>query len=116
MFSKSHAKIKNADGCELQMPIGDYLSLLRKDGTLVQVGNPDDGLFEVPAPALIMRRAKLGGSMIGSPDEIREMLQLAVEKRVQPMIEERPMDGANQAIIDMHNGKARYRYVLVNKE
>ena len=97
------------------MPIGDYLSLLRKDGVFVQVGNPDDGLFSVPAPRLIMARASIGGSLIGSPQEIKEMLQLAVEKNVRPMVEERAMKDANQAIIDMQDGKSRYRYVLVNE-
>jgi alcohol dehydrogenase (NADP+) len=98
------------------MPLNDYLSLLRTDGTLIQVGNPDDGLLAVPAPALIMRRATLAGSMIGSPGEIREMLQFAVDKKVTPRIQERPMKDANQAIVDMENGSARYRYVLVNEE
>ncbi|KAH6661833.1 putative zinc-binding alcohol dehydrogenase [Halenospora varia] len=99
-----------------KMPIGDYLSLLRKDGVLCQVGNPEDGVLQVPAPALIMRRIKLEGSLIGSPSEIREMLQLASDKKVKPRIEVRSMKDANQAIVDMDNGKARYRYVLVNEQ
>jgi D-arabinose 1-dehydrogenase-like Zn-dependent alcohol dehydrogenase len=96
------------------MPIAGYLALLRRDGTLVQVGNPDDGVFEVPPPSLIIGRKKLAGSMIGAPGEIREMLQLAAEKNVKPWVEERPMKDANQAMVDMEKGKARYRYVLVN--
>ncbi|KIW12821.1 hypothetical protein PV08_08008 [Exophiala spinifera] len=99
-----------------KMPIAGYLSLLRRDGTLVQVGNPDDGVFEVPAPGLIIGRKRLAGSMIGAPGEIREMLQLAAEKNVKPWVEERPMKSANQAIVDMDKGKARYRYVLVNED
>jgi alcohol dehydrogenase (NADP+) len=88
---------------------------LRRDGTLAQVGNPDDGLFLVPSTSIIIGRKSLVGSMIGSPGEIREMLQLAAEKNVQPWVEERPMKDANQAMIDMERGKARYRYVLVNE-
>jgi alcohol dehydrogenase (NADP+) len=41
------------------------------------------------------------------------MLQFAVEKKIKPWIEKRPMKDANQAIIDFQVGKARYRYVLV---
>lgn len=74
------------------------------------------GFFEVPAPRLIMTRAALGGSMIGSPTEIREMLELAAAKNIRPWVEERPMKDANQAIVDMNSGKARYRYVLVNEK
>jgi D-arabinose 1-dehydrogenase-like Zn-dependent alcohol dehydrogenase len=58
----------------------------------------------------------MGGSLIGSPSEIREMLQLAAEKGVHPWIQQRPMTDANQAVVDMDAGKARYRYVLVNDQ
>ncbi|KAL4963502.1 NAD(P)-dependent alcohol dehydrogenase [Aspergillus stella-maris] len=99
-----------------KMPINDYVSLLKVDGTLVQVGAPEDGALEIPAFTLIANRVKLGGSLIGSPETIREMLQLAADKKVQPWIEERPMKDANQAIKDMDKGDARYRYVLVNDQ
>jgi D-arabinose 1-dehydrogenase-like Zn-dependent alcohol dehydrogenase len=43
------------------------------------------------------------------------MLQLAADKKIQPWVEERPMKEANKAIVDMEEGVARYRYVLVNE-
>ncbi|KAL4783366.1 chaperonin 10-like protein [Aspergillus varians] len=98
-----------------KMPINDYVSLLKVDGTFTQVGVPEDGALTIPAFTLVMNRVKLGGSLIGSPSVIREMLQLAADKNVQPWIEERPMKEANQAIKDMGAGDARYRYVLVNE-
>lgn len=98
-----------------KMPITGYCSLLRTRGTFVQMGAPEDGGLEIPVFALIMKGIKLGGSLIGSPDEIREMLELAAVKKIKPWIEERPMKEANQAIQDMDAGKARYRYVLVNE-
>lgn len=98
------------------MPINGYISLLRQNGILVQVGNPDDGVLPVPAGGIIAGRKRIGGSMIGSPAEISEMLDLAAEKNFQPLIEERPMEDANQVILDIERGKARYRYVLVNEE
>lgn len=93
--------------------MANYLSLLRRDGILVQVGLLDDGLFK--APPLAFGRKKLGSSLIGSPAEIRKMLQLAADKEVQLLIEERPMKDANQALVDLEQGKARYRHVLVNE-
>ncbi|CAG8089439.1 unnamed protein product [Penicillium salamii] len=96
------------------LPITDYLKLLRPNGAFVQVGNPEDGPFTLPAGALIGSGLKFCGSKIGNPSELREMLALAAEKNVEPWIEERPMKEANQAILDMDQGKARYRYVLVN--
>lgn len=98
-----------------KMPIVQYSQLLKFRGTLVQLGAPEDGALQIPAFALIVKGIKLGGSLIGSPDEIREMLQLAVDKKVHPWIQERPMKEANQVVRDMNDGSARYRYVLVNE-
>lgn len=63
-----------------------------------------------------MGGVKVGGSSIGSPAEIAEMLQLAADKNVKSWIQERPLQEANQAIIDLNAGKARFRYVLVNEK
>lgn len=97
------------------MPMAQYLGLLATNGSLVQVGLPDDGMLSAPVPNL-MRRLKVESSLIGSPDEIREMFQLVADKGIKAWIEEIPMKDANRAIVDMHDGKARYRYVLVNEE
>jgi alcohol dehydrogenase (NADP+) len=90
-----------------------YFSLLRHGGTLVQVGSPDDGKFQLGTGPFIHGRKNFTGSTIGSVSEIREMFELAAAKNVQPWIQERPMSDANEAIVDMGEGKARYRYVLV---
>lgn len=73
------------------MPMDQYLALLRTGGVFVQVGNPDDGVFQLAAPSLILSGTSLQGSLIGSPADIREMLQLAVDKDVKPWVEVRPM-------------------------
>ncbi|QGI58027.1 hypothetical protein CEK27_000152 [Fusarium fujikuroi] len=100
-----------------KMPYSDYFKLLRHGADFVQVGAPDSGeLPPINAFNLIMGQFKLSGSLIGSPKDIEEMLQLAVEKNVKPWVEKRPMEDANQAVVDMENGKARYRYVLVNQK
>ncbi|CAG7956970.1 unnamed protein product [Penicillium salamii] len=101
---------------DIKMPLTDYFTLLKANGVFVQLGVPDGGMLPVPIPALIHRGITLAGSLIGSPHEIRDMLQVAAEKNIQPWIEERPMEDANQVIIDMEEGKARYRYVLVNEQ
>jgi alcohol dehydrogenase (NADP+) len=43
------------------------------------------------------------------------MLDVTVEKDVKAWVQKRPMKDANQAVVDMADGKARYRYVLVNE-
>jgi len=97
------------------MPLSDYLALLNVDGTFIQVGAPDAGhLPPVNAFTLIANRIKIGGSAIGSPKEIAEMLQLAADRGVKPWIELIPMQDANEAVKRMTAGQARYRYVLYN--
>ncbi|KAK8062661.1 zinc-binding alcohol dehydrogenase [Apiospora hydei] len=98
-------------------PIRAYLSLLKPRGTLVHVGNPDDGPFAIDPPgALVARSLNFAGSCIGSAAEIREMLEFAAAQGITPWVEERPMKEANAALRDLHAGKPRYRYCLVNAE
>ncbi|KAK8079302.1 zinc-binding dehydrogenase [Apiospora phragmitis] len=84
-------------------------------GTLVHVGNPGDGPFAIGPPAApVTRSLNFAGSCIGSAAETREMLEFAAAQGIQPWVEERPMKDANAALRDLHEGKPRYRYCLVN--
>lgn len=98
------------------MPLAEYLQLLKVGGIFIQVGAPEEAIPSLNMFSLIAKAVKIGGSMIGSPHEIKDMLDLAVKKNVKAWIVERPMEEANQAIIDMEAGKARYRYALVNEK
>ncbi|KAF1999415.1 cinnamyl alcohol dehydrogenase [Amniculicola lignicola CBS 123094] len=116
---KKHAHTLDLIVCTVSspdMPLSGYLRLLRTYGQFIQVGNPEDKLPAFPAHALLAKACKIGGSMIGPPAQIEEMLQFAADKGVKPWIEKRSMKTANQAVIDMEDGKARYRYVLVNED
>lgn len=97
------------------MPLEQYLTLLRTNGTFIQVGAPEDRMPAFNAFSLIAKGCKIGGSAIGAPHEIAEMLELTAKKGVKPWIQKRPLKDANQAVVDMNAGKARYRYVLVNE-
>ncbi|CAL5866246.1 uncharacterized protein PFLUO_LOCUS453 [Penicillium psychrofluorescens] len=117
-WATKHARSLDLIVCTVsstKMPMTDYLGLLRTNGSLVQVGLPEDGTLYAPVRNL-MRRLKVESSLVGSPDEIREMFQLVAEKGVQPWVEEIPMKDANKGVVDMWAGNARYRYVLVNEE
>ena len=98
------------------MPLAKYLHLLRTNGQFIQVGAPEDAIPAFNAFALIGKGVKIGGSAIGTPREITEMLNLAAAHQVKPWIQERPLKDANKVVVDMDQGKARYRYVLVNEE
>eukprot|EP00026_Physarum_polycephalum_P010765 Phypoly_transcript_10944.p1 GENE.Phypoly_transcript_10944~~Phypoly_transcript_10944.p1 ORF type:complete len:358 (-),score=62.91 Phypoly_transcript_10944:95-1168(-) len=96
------------------MPLTEYISLLKpRTGKIVLVGAPEKpiGLSIFP---LLMSGASVAGSAIGGTVDINEMLQLASSRNIHSWIQMRPMKDANQVILDMDAGKARYRYVLVN--
>lgn len=97
-----------------KMPLEGYLGLLAFKGQYIQLGIPENPLPNFSATALVMKAATMGGSLIGAPHEIEEMLQLAADKKVKAWINERPMKEANQAIQDFEAGKPRYRICLVN--
>jgi alcohol dehydrogenase (NADP+) len=92
----------------------DYFKLLKKNGSLVQVGAPEDGPFAISGASVVFSRTRFSGSLIGSPEDLREMLDLVAKKNLKGMVQQRPMSEANQAVVDLEAGKARYRYVLVN--
>ncbi len=97
------------------MPMSQYLSMLKVHAKLVLVGAP-----EAPIPLsvfpLLMNGVDLGGSAIGSPREIREMLELAQKTNTKTWLQTWPMDKVNEACLAMEDGKARYRYVLKNEK
>lgn len=95
--------------------LSDYLWLLKRDGVYVQVGNPGTEGMAFSAWPLFMRRLTVTGSIIGTSAEMREMLAFAAEKKLKFWVEERAMMEANQTMLDMEAGKARYRYVLLNE-
>ncbi|KAJ9498927.1 hypothetical protein LTR99_004991 [Exophiala xenobiotica] len=98
------------------LPLTQYLQLLRVNGQFIQLGSPDESLPSFNAFALTAKGAKMGGSSIGSPSEIREMLDFFARKGVRTWNINLPMHQANKAILDLEAGKARYRYVLVNED
>ncbi|KAF2716130.1 GroES-like protein [Polychaeton citri CBS 116435] len=116
-WAQIHARSLDLIVCTVssaKMPLMSYLQLLRTEGTFIQIGEPEEELPRLSVFAFIAKGCKMGGSMIGSPSDITEMLEFAAEKKVKPWIVKRPMREANQAIVDLKAGNARYRYTLVN--
>ncbi|KAH8645724.1 chaperonin 10-like protein [Xylariales sp. PMI_506] len=98
------------------MPLDQYMSMLKVGGTFVQLGVHGVGNLPVAsALKMIFNKLSIAGSASGSPNQIREMLQLAADKQVMPWVQTIPMSKANRAIVELEEGKPRYRYVLVNE-
>uniref|UniRef100_H3GAV7 Enoyl reductase (ER) domain-containing protein n=1 Tax=Phytophthora ramorum TaxID=164328 RepID=H3GAV7_PHYRM len=95
------------------MPYDLYLSLVRKRGTLIMVGIPNDGVKF--SPFLIVPRAvRIRGSCIGSIQDIKDMLELAAKANVRPIIQKLPMAKVNDGLNMVRDGSVRYRVVLEN--
>jgi len=87
-----------------------YLAMLKKLGTMCMVGIAEESLHFVAER--IVEGATLSGSQIASPSRIREMLQLASDKRIVSMVEEFDISRVNEALAGVRQGKPRFRYVL----
>ena len=81
---------------DVNMPIQQYLSLLRPGGHFVMVGAPESDLPTLSPFQFLMNNVHLSGSAIGSPNVIREMLGIASKHKVEPWIIKRPLEDVNQ--------------------
>jgi len=90
-----------------------YLQTLRPNGKLWFVGVPPSPVT-VHAFPLISGLRSIGGSPVGSPFLLREMLGVASRHSVKAISEPFAMEKANEAIDKVRKGKVRYRAVLAN--
>ncbi|RLN78588.1 hypothetical protein BBJ28_00001948 [Nothophytophthora sp. Chile5] len=95
------------------LPYDLYLSLVRKRGTFIMVGVPNDQVKISPF-FLVPRAVRVRGSAIGSIQDIKDMLALAAKENVRPIIQKLPMDKVNEGLDMVREGRVRYRVVLEN--
>ena len=91
--------------------INAYLSLLRLDGTLVNVGAPAEPL-PVQVFSLFGNRRSFAGSGIGSIRETQEMLDFCAEHGIAPETELVAADYINEAYERVLASDVRYRFVI----
>ena len=88
-----------------------YLSMLRLDGTLVNVGAPPEPL-EVPVFSLIGMRRSWAGSSIGGIGQTQEMLDFCAEHGIGADIETITGDRIDEAYERVVASDVRYRFVI----
>jgi len=88
-----------------------YLGLLRTDGTLVNVGAPEEPV-SLNLFSLITQRRSLAGSMIGGIPETQEMLDFCAEHGLGAEIELIRADQINEAYERVLASDVRYRFVI----
>ena len=88
-----------------------YLSLLAVDGTIVNVGAPEEPL-SLNVFSLITRRRSFAGSTIGGIRETQEMLDFCAEHGIGAEIETIPAEKINEAYDRVVASDVRYRFVI----
>jgi alcohol dehydrogenase/propanol-preferring alcohol dehydrogenase len=85
---------------------------LRKGGRMVQVGL-FGGDITLALPIIATRELTVGGSYVGNPKELRELVALANEGKLEALpVQTVPMEQANDALMRLKNGKITGRVVL----
>jgi len=88
-----------------------YLSLLRRDGSVVLVGAPEKPL-PVSAFKFLMGRRSLSGSAIGGIRETQEMLDFCGDKGITSDIEKIRIQQINEAYDRLLKQDVKYRFVI----
>ena len=94
-----------------KLDIDAYLSLLRVDGTMINVGAPSDP-YSVGGFSLIGGRKSLAGSAIGGLPDTQEMLDFCAEHDVKPEIELIGAEEVGDAYDRVEQSAVRYRFVI----
>ncbi len=91
--------------------LDQYLGLLRLDGTLCQVGLPDQPQ-PLSAFSIVQNRRSLSGSMIGGMPETQQMLDYCAEHDIVSDIEMVTVDKLNEAYDRVVKADVKYRFVI----
>ncbi|MCM3887012.1 NAD(P)-dependent alcohol dehydrogenase [Frankia sp. R82] len=93
------------------LPLDSYLSLLRLDGAMVNVGAPSEP-SSLNMFSLITRRATLAGSSIGGIRETQEMLDFCAEHRMGAEVEVIGAGDVDAAYDRVVRSDVRFRFVI----
>jgi len=88
-----------------------YLALLKRDGSMVLVGLPEEAP-ELQASNLVFKRRQIAGSLIGGLPETQEMLDYCAEHGIVADIELIPIQNINEAYERMLRSDVKYRFVI----
>jgi uncharacterized zinc-type alcohol dehydrogenase-like protein len=108
-LAKTFDLILNTVSAELE--IGDYLNLLKLDGTLVVIGLPGKP-YQVHVGTLLNGRRSIAGSMIGGIAEMQEMLNYCGQKSIVSDVEVIQASYINEAYKRTVDSDVKYRFVI----
>ncbi|WP_025870347.1 NAD(P)-dependent alcohol dehydrogenase [Methylobacillus glycogenes] len=92
--------------------LDQFMSLLKRDGSMCLVGVPDSPHPSPSVGNLIFKRRTLAGSLIGGIQETQEMLDFCAEHNITSDIELIPIQEINEAFERMLKSDIKYRFVI----
>ncbi len=119
VYSKNDTEMKKhlnsfhfiLDTVSAQHDINAYLVMLKREGTLTQVGVPAEPLA-VQVGSLIFGRRNFSGSLIGGIKETQEMLDFCGRNNITADIEIVPIQRINEAYDRIVKNDVKYRFVI----
>jgi NAD+-dependent secondary alcohol dehydrogenase Adh1 len=110
--------ITDGAGCEAVVDfvgeggaIEDGIAMLRRAGTYYVIGY--GGVLKVPAIDIISQEINFLGNLVGTYNDLAELMTLTAEGRVTLETRVYPLDAANDAMDDLDHGKLHGRGIFV---
>lgn len=100
------------DTIPVKHDLNPYLNCLKFDGTHILVGQVEPIEPPLHSGALVLKRRKLAGSLIGGIPETQEVLDYCAEQDIRCDIEIIKIQDINQAFERMKKGDVKYRCVI----
>jgi uncharacterized zinc-type alcohol dehydrogenase-like protein len=91
--------------------LSPYFALLKREGTMVQVGAPEHPM-PIAAFDLIFKRRNFAGSLIGGIPETQEMLDFCAKHNITSDVEIIPIQKVNEAYERMLKSDVKYRFSI----
>lgn len=99
------------DTVSANQDINPYLTILRTNGTYINVGLPPKP-WEVSSFSVVVGDKSITGSGVGGLKETQEMLDFCAKHNIVSDIELIDIKNINEAFIRMEKGNIRYRFVI----
>ena len=85
--------------------------MVRDAGTYYVVGY--GGALDIPTQEIILREISIVGNLVGTYNDLAELMTLAGQGKVRLHTSEYPLDAINDAMVDLENGDLRGRGILI---
>ncbi len=91
--------------------IEDGVSVLRNAGSYYVIGYGEN--IDVPTIDIISREINFIGNLVGSYNDLAELMTLTAQRKVNLHTSAYPLDAVNDAMADLDNGRLRGRGILI---